>query len=335
MNHLPIALIADRNFLLPTAVAITSLLENKAETSEYVVYAACVGFSGEQIDVLRKIEAKYHTKINVIEIDEEKLRQKYSALSAHDCNATISALVKFDLPDICAAEKTLLYMDGDVIVKGDLSYFTSLSLDETVYAAVVRDSGVLYTNRASRGNQTYFNSGVMYLNLEAMRRDGVPQKLVEAKMRTTDRTLMDQNVLNEVFGPHKMFIDYRYNTLYVNLRRAHYYHSLKLEDVNDFCGQQYEKWEDILTQALIVHYSSFDKPWKYEDVNGVELWDEYYRKSLVFSGKLPRKRLHTKNVEALLAHRGTRPLGILIWELETKGFGRCVSSVLRMIKSGI
>jgi hypothetical protein len=100
-------------------------------------------------------------------------------------------------------------------------------------------------------------------------------------------------------------------------------------------GKNYSDWDDILNQAVIVHYSSFDKPWKYEDVNGVELWDEYYRKSLVFSGKLPRKRLHTKKVEALLAHRGTRPLGILIWELETKGFGRCVSSVLRMIKSGM
>lgn len=333
MNYLPIAFIADSNFFLPTIVAITSLIENKKASTKYKIYIVCVGFSEEQVKKVKVIENKYSVEICITEIDEKSLRDKYSGLVKHDCNATISALIKFDLPDICRDEKTLLYLDGDIIINDDLSDLVDIQFKDNEYVAAVKDSGVLYSDRLKRQKVSdYFNSGVMYLNLDAMRRDELSSKLVEAKMKSTDNSLMDQHVLNEVFGGNKILLDYRYNTLYVNLRRAHYFHSLSLDIVNEFCKQEYCNWEDILNKSIIVHYSSFDKPWKYDDVAGVELWNDYYKKSLVSDIPLSRKHLGVSKIENLMEKKITRIFGILSWELKTKGLKKTIKEILIKIK---
>ena len=328
MRHLPIAFIADKNFFLPTVVAITSLLENKNQDSQYKIYIVCVGFLQQQLEVIAEIEKKYNTEIEITEVDEQVLRDKYKGLVKHDCNATVSALIKFDLPDICAEEKYLLYLDGDIIVKEDLMFFDSLELDDNTYVAAVKDSGLLYSQRLVRQEiENYFNSGVMYLNLDAMRKNGISEQLVKAKMNATDNSLMDQHVLNEIFNAHKIMIDYKYNTLYVNLRRAHYFHGLSLKKVNDFCNTDYRSWDDILEEASIVHYSSFDKPWKYSDVNGVELWDAYYKKSIIYDENIKRKRLNTKKFEKVMSIKLLVPFGAIAWEIKTKGFKKAYREI--------
>lgn len=321
MRYLPIAFIADKNFFIPTAVAITSLLENKQDSSNYLIYIACIGFASKQKEIIREIELKYKTEIRVIEIEEKRLKEKYNSLVKHDCNATVSALIKFDLPFICADEEKVLYLDGDIIIKEDLMVLSDIDLGESNYVAAVRDSGVLYSERLIRqGNPDYFNSGVMFLNLNAMRRDGLSEKLVDAKLNATDNSLMDQHVLNQVFGTKKVLMDYKYNVLYVNLWRAHFFHKLTLEKVNEFCHKNYKDWQDILEQAVIVHYSSFDKPWKYSDVTGGELWDYYYYLSPLKNQKLDRKKLHVQLLNKLQEKKGMALLASFLWEWETKGF---------------
>lgn len=334
MNYLPIAFIADKNFFIPTAVAITSLLENKQKSSNYLIYIVCVGFTSEQKEIIKEIASKYETEIRIIEIEEKQLWEKYSSLAKHDCNATVSALIKFDLPFICDTETKLLYLDGDIVIKEDLMALSDIDLGDNNYVAAVRDSGLLYSERLIRqGNPDYFNSGVMLLNLDAMRRDGLPEKLVDTKLNATDNSLMDQHVLNQVFGTRKVLIDYKYNVLYVNLWRAHYFHKLALEKVNEFCLKDYKEWEDILDQAVIVHYSSFDKPWKYSDVTGGEVWDYYYQLSPVKNQKLNRKKLHIQFLNKMQETKGLALLANFLWEWETKGFSLAMKDVFGFFKS--
>lgn len=330
---LPIAFISDTNFFLPTIVAITSLLENKKKESTYRIYIIYVGFSEKQITIIREIAKKYNTEIRIVAVLEHELKEKYKNLAKHECNATISALIKFDLPNICVEEDRILYLDGDIIVKQDLSCLLEIHLFDDVYVAAVKDSGVLYSDRIIRQNiPDYFNSGVMLLNLNVLRKEKISQKLIDKKINSTDNSLMDQHIFNEVFKDKKMLLDYRFNTLYVNLRRAHYFHKLSLDTVGKFCGCSYSKWEDLLSEAVIVHFSSFDKPWKYADVSGVEIWDHYFINSIVYE-KLNRKRLHTKTIEKLLKMRFTRLIGILFWEIETKGIRKTALEVIGGIKS--
>lgn len=333
MRRLSIAFIADTNFFLPTIVAITSLLENKKKESVYKVYIVNVGFTTEQKQIVSNISLKYNTEIVISDVQEEELKKRYSNLVHHDCSASQAALIKFDLPYICSDEENLLYMDGDIIVKQDLMKIAELTIPDDVYVMSVMDTGALYSaNLKKQNKEQYFNSGVMYLNLKAMRRDDISKKLVEEKLKSEDHSLMDQHIFNMVFEHNKLPLEHKYNVLYVNLIRASFFYGLKIEQVNQKMNTEYKNWEDMLERAAIIHYSSFDKPWKYSDVDGVELWNKYYDISEVSSQKLNRKKLHIKTINKLRSHKITALLGSFIWELEIKGVKATIRDAFRFIK---
>lgn len=336
MKCLPIAFIADRNFFTPSVVAITSLLENKRSESAYKIYLVNIGFSDEQKKKVRLIEERYSTSIVMCDVDENQLYDRYKNLVKHDCCASISALVKFDLPNICREENYLLYLDGDLIVQKDLSELLELKFADKEYVKAVKDTGLLYSSTLIRQPvKDYFNSGVMYLNLAAMRRDGVSEVLVEEKYKSTDNSLMDQHVLNIIFENNKELLPHKFNVLYMNLIRAHYFYGISIEQLNELMCTSYAGWDDMLQQATVVHYSSFDKPWKYSDVDGVEVWNKYFEKSIVKDVPLKRKKLHIKLINKMRACKYTALIGTFIWEVETKGMVKSLKDVKKYLVSKV
>lgn len=334
MDSLNIAFISDKGFYLPSVVAMTSLLENKRLDSVYKIFFIVIDFTQEQKDIIQMLADKYCTTIEIIDISGDMLAEKYSNLSKHECCASITALVKFDLPNICEGVDTLLYLDGDIIVKDDLSSLTEITMMGDEYAAVVRDSGLLYSNTLIRQNiDQYFNSGIMLLNLKALREKNIPSLLVEEKFKSEDHSLMDQHVLNKVFSKHTCLLEHKYNLLYMNLVRAKYFYSITLDDINNMFGADYKSWEDMLNRAAIIHYSSFDKPWKYSDVPGVEIWEKYFKLSPLSAVPLKRKVLHMSMINKMLEHKATAFLAIFIWECETKGFRLAIKDSFSFVVS--
>lgn len=332
MAELNIAFIADGGFFLPSVVALTSLLENKKESSEYHIYFIMVDFSEKQKAILKELAQKKQAMLDMIEIKEKDIKDKYEGIAKHECCASISALIKFDLPYICAKEDKLLYLDGDIIVKTDLSELADVDLRGDEYAAVVEDSGVLYSKTLIRQNiDKYFNSGVMLLNLKALREHKIPERLVEEKFKDQDNSLMDQHVLNKVFQGHTRLLSQKYNLLYMNLIRAKYFYSLSIEDVNHKYGVSYKNWDEMRDQAAIIHYSSFDKPWKYSDVTGVEIWDYYYRISPLKNQPLKRKKLHIPLLNRMREKKATALFASFFWECETKGMWLAVKDAFAFL----
>ncbi len=332
MSELSIAFIADGGFFLPSVVALTSLLENKKKDSKYHIYFVIVDFSKEQKDVLRKMANDKRVTLEFVEIKADDMKKKYEGIAKHECCASVSALIKFDLPYICDKIDKLLYLDGDIIVQSDLSKLADTDFMENEYAAVVEDSGILYNKNLIKQNTgQYFNSGVMLLNLDALRKDGIPERLIQEKMKDTDNSLMDQHVLNKVFKEHIKLLPHKYNVLYINLIRAKYFYTLSIEDVNCRYHTEYEAWDEMRDGAFIIHYSSFDKPWKYSDVTGVEIWDSYYSLSPLGNEKLKRKKLHIPLLNKMREKRGLALPASFIWECETKGFGAAVKDVFRFL----
>ncbi|MBQ8189506.1 MAG: glycosyltransferase family 8 protein [Lachnospiraceae bacterium] len=332
METLNIAFIADGGFFLPSVVALTSLLDNMKTDSRYHIYFIVVDFSDKQKNVLTELSKKHNVPIDIIEIKESELQNKYSGIAKHDCCASISALIKFDLPYICGDIDRLLYLDGDIIVQTDLSELNHIRFEGTDYAAVVEDSGVLYSQTLIRQNiNHYFNSGVMLLNLKALRSDKIPEKLVEEKFRDQDNSLMDQHVLNKVFTGHIKILPVKYNLLYMNLIRAHYFYSLSIQDINDKYSENFRDWDEMRDKASIIHYSSFDKPWKYSDVSGVEIWDSYYQKSPFMNQPLKRKKLFIPLLNKMRQKKGLSLIASFIWECETKGISLALKDTFKFI----
>jgi lipopolysaccharide biosynthesis glycosyltransferase len=120
------------------------------------------------------------------------------------------------LPQLRPDLDRILYLDCDTLVLDALGPLWKTDLDG-LYVAAVRNliEPKLATRHHALGippEQTYFNSGVLLMNLEAMRRDGCVERLFEHARRHYGQSLWpDQDSLNYVLGPRCVFLDPRWN----------------------------------------------------------------------------------------------------------------------------
>ena len=281
-NMIPIVMICDKNYVVPTCVALTSIILNKNKDTYLSVLDKKYFYEFESEKI----------KVTIIEGDMKKLENLHRHKAKNNyCVATEAALLKFEIPYLIADYNKIIYLDGDIICRKDLSglYNTKLT---TQYAAVVMDSGKLYSHRQLViESPKYFNSGVMLLNLEKMRLENITEELIKTKREMQDRSLMDQNVLNIVFGMNTKLLPIKYNFLYINLLRAEHQNNFTMCELNEMYGTKYDSLDSIRKDSVIIHFSSKDKPWKYYDVRLADEWFGYFMKSPVKYIQLKRKSL--------------------------------------------
>jgi len=320
-DPLPIVLICDDGYVMPTSVALTSLIANKKPQTVYDVNIITDGLSPESLDTLRGL-ASETVSVNVINASAERYLDLHVQAEDSICVASPAALLKFELPILLPSFDRALYLDGDVVVREDLSPLFQGEMGDAL-ARVVSDSGQIYFKHSFvKRTNNYFNSGMMVLNLALMRELGMTETLIQAKRELADSSLMDQNVFNVVFDGRVQYWPIRYNFLYVNLLRAAGKYSI--EQVNDLYGTQYSSLEEIEKDAAVVHYSSKDKPWKYSDIPLAGEWYEYYLRSPYGSQPLVRDTLRPSvsvvipayNVEAYLGECLDSVLGQTLQKIE-------------------
>lgn len=283
---IPIVFICDNGYVIPTATAISSLLKFKKEETVYDITIVAVNMSDADIKKFSLIKKKNVT-INIIYI-EKNVFQNLHSKEITNYGVSTTALIKFLLPVLMNNYDKILYLDGDLIVKRDLSKLYIEKLDN-LYAGVVRDiPQVLYKKQVFgiKYGKNYFNSGVMLLNVEQMRKDNITQKLIDTK-KVLDSKLMDQDVFNEVFGDNIKQLSIEYNTLYVNLIRSKGKYTI--DEINKYYNTNYKNLEDIRRSSSIIHFCSKDKPWKYYDVPMADAWIEHFSRSIYGDIRIERK----------------------------------------------
>lgn len=267
-----IVFICDGGYVVPTAAAIRSVAASTGGGHRVEIRVVYTGDSDE--DERRLVSAGGdRASVFVVKASLGDLAGLHKRQEGTICVATDAALLKFRLPEILSDWDKVLYLDGDLIARDDLAqlYDTDVS---GVYAAVVADSGAMYWQaRHMERHDRYFNSGVMVLNLERLRRENVSQALVRAKAESGFSNLMDQNAFNEVFEGKVIHLPIRWNFNLSSLNRAGDKWSVK--DISRLYGVDYETKRDAFADAAIVHFSSKDKPWKSPDNAGVVLWRGY------------------------------------------------------------
>ena len=276
-NKLNVVFITDNGFVIPTATALTSLIKNKNKNTKLNIYLVLSNVEEENIEKFKQYNDE-NTTINIIKANSDKYLGFHKFDKSEPCCATISALLKFELPNLLNNLDKVLYLDGDIIVKKDLFDLYNHDFLNN-YVVAVNDSGKIYYNSEAKKNG-YFNSGVMLLNLKKLRDENMPAKLVQTKKESKDNSLMDQNIFNQILLPKVRFIDIRYNFLYINLIRA--CNRYKMSDINKVYNSHYKNLNDIYKKAYIIHFSSKDKPWKFKNSICSKLWLKYYKQSLFY-----------------------------------------------------
>jgi lipopolysaccharide biosynthesis glycosyltransferase len=259
-NMIPVAFISDDNFIMPTCVAITSLLVNKAKDTEYDVYiimAECSESSYEKINELKQ----FGSPINLVKASLDEYRDIKQL--AH---ISIACLLKFDISELVPNYDKLLYLDGDIIVRGDLSELYNVELGD-YYAAGVKELGNM---TEETGN---VNAGIMLFNAKRIRDEKLNIKMREVRRSLGDRGSMDQQTYNIVTGKHYLYQDIKFNCVPPRIVDMG---SDEIKRLNEVYGSSYKDAKDVIDSAVIIHYASGEKPWKYTFKSWAKEWYKYY-----------------------------------------------------------
>lgn len=290
-----IVLICDENYVLPTEVMIYSIGQSaiKYNFSTQVHICSC-SLSESCIARFQKLNnEKMKIDVVVVDMDNYKIQMNQISQNSH---VTVTALLKFELPNIFAQLDQLLYLDSDMVVNGNLQELFEQKLANNLLAASFefwKYQIKLYQYcQNDEVPEFYFNSGVMLLNLKKFREEGITEKLWRCKIEQFNKpkdgkfSLMDQDVFNEVCGKSALQIPIRYNC------NTRFTHDVNVANINKAYHITYRNIEEIKKDAVILHFvGKEDKPWVYLDVSCQDIWDDYYVKLGRNPFELKRKKL--------------------------------------------
>lgn len=261
-NRIPVVMISDDNFVMQTCVAITSLYKNKNIDTVYevfVVMAECSKYSEEIFQKMQKEDC-------IITLVRASLEQyKDIRQLAH---ISIACLLKFDICELIPNYDKLLYLDGDIIVRKDLTELYHTDLGDN-YAAAVKE---LYCMKNDDG---CINAGIMLFNAKKMRDEGMRDILVAKRRSLGNRSSMDQQTYNIVIKGHIKYLSIIYNCVPGRLIgdvKIDY----TIKELNSLYETNYRNAKQVIGDAVIIHFATGNKPWKYTFAPCAKEWYDYY-----------------------------------------------------------
>ena len=185
------------------------------------------------------------------------------SLGAQHEHVNYAASLIFFVPSQVPADK-VLYLDGDVIVTGDLSPLFELDMGDYPIAAV--NDLDIQTDMQNLGIYDTFNSGVVLFNNRLLRNQDQSSLLFDTAREYHEEIRMgDQSVLNIAFKDNWLHLDRTYN------------HLLVADSIWDFGDRRGHNIGKIKEVPAILHYCSNFKPWKINCwMQLKDLWWYYY-----------------------------------------------------------
>lgn len=257
---IPLLCAADDRYSLPLGIMLYSAARNCSVPLE--IFLLDAGISADNQARIRRVLAPLPAKLNWVKPDDRNLRGLPT--SSH---LPISAYYRLLASEVLPADAPkVLYVDADVLVDADLQEIWELSVDDHYVLASVdrkRTIGVSPLAKCpglSYGpDDKYFNSGVLVMNLDTIRRENVFEQAITFMRRWPSYIqAADQDGLNAVSIGRWGSLDPRWNWF-----------------VKDHPN------EDV--RNVLFHYMGANKPWLPDKGRGWgpshHLWVEYLTQS--------------------------------------------------------
>ncbi|MDO5380994.1 MAG: glycosyltransferase family 8 protein [Acidaminococcaceae bacterium] len=272
----------DKNFGKFAGITITSLVHNNIG-HDLIVHIVYDELLPEDLEKLQQMERLYRNLTLYFYQITSTEGMTFVVPPGHITQAMYYRYLFADmLPETVTR---LIYMDADIICKGDILPLWQLDLQGKVLAAA-RDYGENRScDRIGLKNGRYFNSGVLLMDLTKWRQQKLAQKLFQWLEQVGGTKILwgDQDALNGVIDGEFVELPKIFNCIVINNTTLN---------------------EDL--QAVIIHYIDYVKPWHsyYVDSNAKELYWQYVKKSL-WSDLKPQdgKTVQTVMMTARLLHK--------------------------------
>ena len=258
MQEIPIFFATDNNYVPFLDVALRSLIANASKKYKYTINILNTGLNKEKTDQVKKLENDNFT-INFCDVSEyvgpikNKLKNLY--------HFSLVTWYRLFIQSLFPQYDKVLYLDCDIIVRGDISKLYNTQLKDNLVAAV--ECNITSIHPVFRAYikkfcgmepEEYFNAGILVMNLKEFRKQNIENKFVYLINKYNfDVIDPDQGYLNVLTQGKKVFLPNGWNKEAVDTPLQ--------GDLN------------------IVHYALYKKPWQYDDVINAEYFWEYAKTS--------------------------------------------------------
>lgn len=201
----------------------------------------------------RELEAHPGVKLHFCQVDATLLRHCSVKADSYISMATyyrcfVATLLPQDVHKV-------IYLDCDLIVHGSLRPLWDTPMADCVVAAVEDMwSGKGHCQRLHYPEEfSYFNAGVLLINLDLWRKRGVEQRLADFfAAHGPELVYYDQDALNAVLYGERLLLPFRWNMQDGFFRRKRRMRPESLPEL-----------EREMPQAVIIHFTGDKKPWQY------------------------------------------------------------------------
>lgn len=261
----------DTNFVIPLGVMLHSLCVNDRGNELHFHIIVDDTVTNKQKDELRSVvSVKGDISFYLINIDDIK---EYLVVKVENFPVPIyyRLLVAKILPQTI---HKVLYLDADIIVRHDLSELWNTPMDNVSVAGVPNqsDCSKFWERLDYPEEKGYFNSGVLLVNLDFIRRYNLTSVFIEYIKNNPQRLVCpDQDVLNFVLKDSKIMLPVRYNS------QEGFYRYPPEKIIGDK-----KTFESDINNPYIVHFTK-EKPWTYDCNHPLRNLYYYYKSNTIWA----------------------------------------------------
>ena len=278
----PVVLAADNGYVPMLTTTLLSMIENASSDYNYDVVVFQKDIDWRRQDLVGKFFSK-HSNVSVRFLNVRRVIDGYDLRTNND-HISIETYYRFLIQELLPFYDKVLYLDSDLIVRGDVSELFKTELGNNLIGAV-RDidfAGNLNMNDDERMEYArdvlemsdpydYFQAGVLLLNTAELRKlksVGEWMSIVSGSEYIYD----DQDVLNKYCSGRVTFLDDAWNVMIDCDNRVSRLFSFAPSD-------QFDSFQAAAANPLIVHYAGYEKPWKMALCDQGTLYWSYARRT--------------------------------------------------------
>ena len=256
-SSIPVFLACDDNYAPFLCTTMYSMLMHTKSNIDFYVMDGGISKKNKKL-IMQSLKKFKHKNIRYIDMSKFGLN-RFPNLKHYSLN-TFS---RYFIPEIAPNLGKVIYIDVDVIIKGDIAELYSEDLGKYAVGAVLEDFYVgNYTTLKEkiwpkyRGGDQYFNAGVMLLDIQKFIKNKYQEKLIGLTTQLFDKlSCPDQDVFNILFDGKFKILDYRYNFM---------------PDHSEMLKKKHPERGEV--KPLVIHYTG-KKPWKTQSIRS-EDFDE-------------------------------------------------------------
>lgn len=246
-----IILCTDKYYVMPCGITIFSICYHN-KNNKIHFHLLVEGITEFQKQEITSLVHNYNQQISFYEIDNSSL-EDLPINNRFRVSIYYRLLMAKILPNNL---NKILYLDSDIIVRGDLKEIWEIDINNMALGAVLDQScdDVRHYNRTRLPYMSgYYNSGVLLINLDYWRNNAVGDTCIRYLNENANSVLYpDQDALNVITYNKWIILPFKYNT------QAYMYY--RPEEI--LARKEYA--EEMIKDSknpLILHYTESRKPW--------------------------------------------------------------------------